>query len=57
MNGDQHDKFHANANITHAEMVAVSANFKQLSIEKGFGLHSRIQKATRHSGSLKQIAL
>ncbi|WP_155592051.1 S-layer homology domain-containing protein [Lysinibacillus cavernae] len=35
MNGDQHGNFHANANITRAEMAAVVANFKQLSVEEG----------------------
>ncbi|MFS0819339.1 S-layer homology domain-containing protein [Lysinibacillus sp. 1P01SD] len=35
MNGDQYGNFHANANITRAEMAAVVANYKQLSVEEG----------------------
>ena len=35
MNGDNKGNFHANANITRAEMAAVVANFKQLSVEEG----------------------
>ncbi|MFH5777265.1 S-layer homology domain-containing protein [Heyndrickxia oleronia] len=35
MNGDNKGLFHANANITRAEMAAVVANFKQLSVDQG----------------------
>ncbi|WP_445478201.1 S-layer homology domain-containing protein [Lysinibacillus irui] len=35
MNGDNNGNFHANANITRAEMAAVVANYKQLSVEEG----------------------
>ncbi|MDH5163537.1 S-layer homology domain-containing protein [Heyndrickxia oleronia] len=35
MNGDNKGLFHASANITRAEMAAVVANFKQLSVDQG----------------------
>lgn len=38
MNGDQNGNFHANANITRAEMAAVVANYKQLSVEEGMAI-------------------
>ncbi|MEA0563568.1 S-layer homology domain-containing protein [Lysinibacillus irui] len=38
MNGDQYGNFHANANITRAEMAAVVANYKQFSVEQGVAI-------------------
>jgi len=38
MNGDQNGNFHANANITRAEMAAVVANYKQLYVEEGVAI-------------------
>ncbi len=38
MNGDNNGNFHANANITRAEMAAVVANYKQLSAEEGIAI-------------------
>ncbi|WP_312505797.1 S-layer homology domain-containing protein, partial [Lysinibacillus sp.] len=38
MNGDQYGNFHSNANITRAEMAAVVANYKQLSVEEGVAI-------------------
>ncbi|WP_431811854.1 S-layer homology domain-containing protein [Lysinibacillus sp. FW12] len=35
MNGDNNGNFHANSNITRAEMAAVVANYKQFSVEEG----------------------
>ncbi|MFJ7733511.1 S-layer homology domain-containing protein [Lysinibacillus sp. NPDC097231] len=35
MYGDEHGNFHASQNITRAEMAAVVANYKQLSVEQG----------------------
>ncbi|MDP1396071.1 S-layer homology domain-containing protein [Lysinibacillus capsici] len=38
MNGDNYGNFHANANITRAEMAAVIANYKQLSVKEGVAI-------------------
>ncbi|MED4669820.1 cell surface glycoprotein [Lysinibacillus fusiformis] len=38
MHGDQHGNFHANANITRAEMAAVVANYKKLFVEEGVAI-------------------
>ncbi|MFE3575612.1 S-layer homology domain-containing protein [Lysinibacillus sp. NPDC059133] len=38
MNGDDHGNFHAGQNITRAEMAAVVANYKQLSVEQGVAI-------------------
>ncbi|MGG4093285.1 S-layer homology domain-containing protein [Paenibacillus lautus] len=38
MNGDEHGNFHASQNITRAEMAAVVANYKQLSVDQGVAI-------------------
>ena len=44
MHGDQHGNFHANANITRAEMAAVVANYKKLFVEEGVAITFKYTK-------------